>query len=236
MPWRVGFAWPRSSPCSTTVNGDDTLDRHIECWKQLAFANDVILTKTDLCADAAEIYASWSDRLRQINPVARLHDRGGPGFEAHGVIGVGIYSPTDKPDDVLGWLGMERLAWDDHADHSHDPNRHGSDIVALPLVQGQPFHPRNAQLLAEILTNNSGPGLLRIKGLLALSDDPTRPLAVHAVAQMLYPSVRLERWPSADTRSRLMVIGRDLPVEPIRRFFDALAPKKAKTSRRRAKA
>ncbi|TDX76163.1 CobW/HypB/UreG family nucleotide-binding protein [Neorhizobium sp. R1-B] len=53
------------------LNGRATLDSFLEGWKQIAFADDVVLTKTDL----AEGLHDWAEELRALNPAARFNDR-----------------------------------------------------------------------------------------------------------------------------------------------------------------
>ena len=205
------------------ISGEDALSNHMEGWKQLAFANDIILTKTDLID--ADRHA-WRERLAAINPSAVLHDRHADDFSLVKLIGSGTYDPTNKADDVIGWLAMEAMAGREH-DHAHDPNRHGG-IQALPLVHHTPLDPRAVRGFLDTLTSQRQSGLLRLKGVLALADDPARPLVVHAVQHKLYPSVRLADWPGDDTRSRLMLIGKDMPIGPIQASFDSLIPRSAR--------
>lgn len=212
------------------IGGEDAVSNHIEGWKQLAFANDIILTKTDLAG--ADRHA-WRERLRAINPSAVLHDRHADDFSLPKLIGDGTYDLTDKAEDVIGWLAMETIANQDH-DHTHDPNRHGG-IRAVPLIHDTPLDPGAVRVFLEVLTNERHAGLLRLKGLLALRDDPARPLVVHAVQHKLYPSARLTHWPSDDTHSRLMLIGKDMPLEPIQKLFDGLLPRSARKLRGNAR-
>lgn len=205
------------------ISGDDALSNHMEGWKQLAFANDIVLTKSDL-VDADR--HGWQERLAAINPSARLHDRHASDFNLSALVGNGTYDVTDKADDVIGWLAMETMVDGGH-DHAHDTNRHGG-IQAVPLIHEVPLDPEAVRGFLDILTSQRQAGLLRLKGVLALTDDPSRPLVVHAVQHRLYPSARLARWPSGDTRSRLMLIGKDMPLEPIQDYFASLIPRSAR--------
>lgn len=202
---------------------DESFSNHVEGWKQLAFANDIILTKTDLVEANRQV---WRERLSAINPSAALHDRHADDFSLSRLIGDGTYDLTDKADDVIGWLAMETTGSRDH-DHTHDPNRHGG-IQALPLIHDIPLDPRAVRGFLDVLTSQRHAGLLRLKGLIALSDDPARPLVVHAVQHTLYPPARLAHWPSDDTRSRLILIGKDMPLDPIQDVFDSLVPRSAR--------
>lgn len=201
-------------------SGEAALDGHIEAWKQIAFADDVVITKGDLAPDAS---CAAQVRIVELNPFARLHDRHHPGFDPVSLVGSGSYSPTGHLEDVAGWLAMEKI--NEHEAHRHDPDRHG-DVRALQLRADAPLDPKAVETFLTILTGQQGAGLLRLKGLLALGDDPSRAVVVHAVQHRLYPSLRLETWPGPDVTSKLVLIGTNLPAEPIRKLFETLTRRK----------
>ncbi|MEO1161963.1 MAG: GTP-binding protein, partial [Pseudomonadota bacterium] len=66
------------------------------------------------------------------------------------------------------------------------------------------------ELFLELLQSYHGPNLLRMKGIVKLADDEERPVVVHGVQHVLHPPERLERWPDADRRTRLVFITRDI--------------------------
>ena len=203
--------------------GEATLEKHFECWKQIAFADHIILTKTDIAAQDI-----WCERLNELNPTALVHDRNEEGFDPFVLLSDGCYSVSDKPEDVPGWLAMENLAGNHSHDHAHDPNRHGNGIEAMALFHDEPLDAKAINGFLNVLTSQPHAGLLRMKGILALNDDPSQPLIVHAVQHRLYPPVRLNYWPSIDVRSRLMIIGNKLPRQPILKLFDGLKPRYSK--------
>lgn len=203
------------------LEGRATLDSFVEGWKQLAFADDVILTKTDLI----ESRRNWPQELRVLNPAAAYHDRHRERFDLADLFSDGVYSVSGKAEDVTGWLAMERLM--PRADHTHDPNRHGDEIEAISLTHDVPLSPQALETFLHIVTTNTGSGLLRLKGMFSVTDDPDRPLVAHAVQHRLYPLQRLDRWPDEDRRSRVVLIGQDMPVQPIRDLFEVMAPRSA---------
>ncbi|WVT06377.1 GTP-binding protein (plasmid) [Sinorhizobium chiapasense] len=210
------------------MNGRATLDSFLEGWKQLAFADHVVLTKTDLAAGPHD----WAAELNELNPAACYHDRHETGFDLHALFGDRTYSISGKAEDVPGWLAMETLTR--HPAHAHHPNRHGDEIEAISLVHDVALSPQSVETFLHIVTSNIDSGLLRLKGLFALTDDPDRPLIAHAVQNRLYPPQRLETWPDDDRRSRVVLIGQDMPEKSIRDLFAVLAPRSAKKSRRSA--
>lgn len=203
------------------LNGRGMLDSFIEGWKQIAFADHVVLTKTDLAPRGHD----WPTELRALNPSARYHDRHGPDFVLSMMLGHGNYSISGKAEDVEGWLAMERLR--EHPDHTHNLNRHGDEVEAISLAHEVPLSPQAMETFLHVVTTNITSGLLRLKGIFALTDDPERPVVAHAVQHRLYPLQRLERWPDDNRSSRVVLIGQDMPIKPIRDLFEVLAPRSA---------
>lgn len=200
-------------------HGLPALDTHFECWKQIGFADHIVLTKTDLASGEA-----GRERLRTLNPTALLHDKNRSDFDPLSFFDEASYSISNKPEDVPGWLAIERLPASSAHDHAHDPNRHGDGIEAFVLTDDEPLDPKAVDQFLSILTSQAGSGLLRLKGIFALADDPGRPMVAHAVQHRLYPPLRLDYWPSIDVRSRVTIIGHNMPSKPIREFFAALRP------------
>jgi G3E family GTPase len=199
------------------IDGRRTLDQFVEGWKQLAFADHVVVTKTDMAASFV------ADDLTWLNPAARFHDKHDSAFDIASLMaGDGRYSTQDKPEDVAGWLAMESLS--DHSSHAHDPNRHGDGIEALSLTHDEPLDPLKLKLFLELIVSNISSGLLRVKGVVALADDPHRPAVVHAVQHKLYPLQRLEAWPGRSQRTELVLIGRHLRKQQISELFTHLLP------------
>ena len=61
----------------------------------------------------------------------------------------------------------------------------------------------------ELLLASRGRSILRVKGLLALEDEP-RPVVIHGVQHVVYPPEFLPGWPDGKTRPWLVFIARDL--------------------------
>lgn len=193
------------------------LAEHPESVRQIAFADHAILTRTDLCPPG-----DWPERLRALNPSIRVHDARDPGFDPARLLEPGSYAAFGKGEDVARWLAAEsRADVAFHAGHGHDLNRHGA-VQAVPLLREGPVPEARLRGFLERVTTTPGSGLLRIKGLVALQDDPARPAVVHAVGHRIYPLQRLDHWPDGVAESRLVVIGSALDAERLRRDFAAL--------------
>jgi G3E family GTPase len=212
------------------VNGAATLDAHIEAVKQAAVADRIVLTKTDLVgAGDRHRLVALRERLAALNPTAGILVAQNGEATAAALLNCGPYDPSGKIADVAAWLNAEALAdtpshhrsHDPHRAHAHDPNRHDASIRAFCLTAEEPVAPAAFDAFLAMLRAAQGPQLLRVKGIVALSDDPARPIIVHGVQHVFHPPVRLERWPDDDHRTRLVFIVKDLSRDFVERFFSA---------------
>jgi G3E family GTPase len=197
------------------VNADATLDAHMESVKQAAVADRIVLAKTDLLNDR-ERETALRARLASLNPTARVLDAARGEADAARLLDAGLYDVAGKTPDVRKWLNAEAFAL--HLDAarralagpSHDANRHDARIRAFCLASDRRPSPETFESFLALLRESVGPNLLRVKGIVALADDPERPVAIHGVQHVFHPPARLERWPDADHATRIVFILRDM--------------------------
>ncbi len=216
------------------VNGEATLDAHEEAVKQAAVADRLVVTKTDLPEGAAKA-ASLKARLAALNPGARILDADEATPAA--LLDCGLYDPATKTPRVRDWLNAEAVdeahedghhhehghAHHDHHDHHHhDVNRHDAHIQAFCLTGDEPFTPPSFDIFIDLLRHTHGPRLLRVKGIVALSDEPERPVVIHGVQHVFHPPHRLEAWPDDDRRTRIVFIVKDLDRKFVEGLYAAL--------------
>jgi G3E family GTPase len=209
------------------VNGETTLDAHLESVKQAAVADRIVLSKTDL-ADAAQV-ARVKGRLRALNPAAVILDAAKGEATADRLIHCGLYDPDRKIPDVKKWLAEEAYA-DAHSHghhHHHDVNRHDEHIASFVLTADNPIPAGTLDMFLELVRASYGDKLLRVKGIVQLAEMPDTPVVVHGVQHVFHPTARLPHWPDEDHRSRLVFITRDLPERTVRELFEAFIGKAA---------
>jgi G3E family GTPase len=207
------------------VNGLSTLDAHREALKQAAVADRLVLTKTDLVDTPQRAGAKKKliERLRALNPAAPILDAAkGEATPAH-LLECGLYKPGDKIPDVKAWLTEEAYAAAHDHDHHHhrDVTRHDDHIRSFSLTADKPIPAAILDLFLELLRSMHGPNLLRMKGIVNIEETPGTPVVIHGVQHVLHPPARLERWPDADHRTRLVFIVRDIEPRVIGELFDA---------------
>ena len=207
------------------VNGEATLDNHVEAVKQVAVADRIVLAKSDLVA-GADATAALRGRLRDINPSAPIIDAQAPEAGYAALFDCGLYDPETKTADVRRWLGEEAAHAHRHHAHGHDHaddghHRHDERIKTFTLLYDKPVPYSTIDMFLDLLGSAHGDKLLRIKGIIELAEDPSRPLVVHGVQSLLHPPARLPAWPDEVRGTRLVLITLDMPEDYVRRMFSA---------------
>ena len=195
------------------VNGARQLAMHPESVKQVAVADRIVLTKTDLAA--APTVASVVRRVRAINPdcvVLDAHASGGADaalLSDDATVAFGRRDPT-----IQAWLAEEMQA------AATGASRHADDIHAFALVFDQPLEWTAFGIWLTMLLNRHGNEVLRVKGILDVAGADA-PVAVHGVQHLVHPPVHMRAWPDGERRSRIVFIVKGLERGAIERSLAA---------------
>ncbi|MFC3221161.1 CobW family GTP-binding protein [Tianweitania populi] len=210
------------------VHGARTLDVHPEAVKQVAVADRLVLTKTDL-ADPAGV-ADLRAALHSLNPNAKIREAS-RADDLVSLLACGLYDPETKSVDVQRWLG--RAAHDDvhddhhHHDHGDHHHHHDTSIRTFSLTHPGPIPSAAVEMFVDLLQASYGERLLRMKGIIELSEDPAHPLVLHGVQTILHPPARLPKWPEGTRGTRMILITKDVPEDYVRKLFAALTSRPA---------
>lgn len=185
------------------VTGLETLDTYEEARHQIVVADLIIVTKTGLADEGA---------IKELD--VRLAEHNGAKVVFEHDLGT---SATELLDlDVSSGVSCA-VTSKGHHDHHHHTSA-STHIVTHP--DPLPWHIVAAFL--EFLCSRSDPKILRIKGLVQVSEDPARPIVVHGVQRTLSPPKQLERWPRrANRETTLVIIGTGVVGDEIDRLFKA---------------
>jgi G3E family GTPase len=220
------------------VNAMTTLDQHDEAIKQVAVADRLLLTKTDL-AKPADLQV-LRQRITALNPAAPLLTVLNGEVAVEGFFGSAVFDMSSKTDKVQDWLRIE--AYDagqvHHADHHHDHdyaavdrNRHDDHISAYSVIREQPISWAGFSAWLEMISQMRGDDLLRVKGIVNVIEHPDRPVVIHGVQHLFHPPVFLDQWPSEDHRTRLVFITRDIDRDDIDATLQVFENRKARSAR-----
>ena len=178
------------------VHAEATLDRHIEARRQVALADRLVLSKTDVAGDAAALRA----RLGAMNPGAEI-------LLASEVTPETLFTASDPSARALRMAHLPTQP----AVSPFSQARHSDGIDTFSLVRDAPVPALALTLLLQALTEHCGGRLLRVKGLVDIAEMPGRPAVIHGVQHVFSPPDFLERWPSDDHTTRIVFIVRDVP-------------------------
>ncbi len=197
----------------------DRLKDAPEAKNQIAFADVIVLNKTDLVSkpELAEIEA----RIRGINPYAKLHRTERCKVALADVLERGAFDLDRILDIEPDFLEAGDEHDHDHH-HGHDHHHHGhglkhyhdEDMQSLSLRSDKPLDPTKFMPWLQDLVASEGQKILRSKGILAFHDDDDR--YVFQGVHMMLEGDHQRKWKDDEPRqSRLIFIGRELPEQLI---------------------
>ena len=202
------------------VNAATQLALHAEPARQIALADRVILTKTDLATP--EQTDAVAEAVRQINPQAKVLRVVMGEVDPAELTGLGLGSARANAA-TLSFLG-ETLDREPASEVGRPlgrrPPLHDASIQTQSLRFDTPFSWEAFSAGLELLSTLRGPDLLRVKGIVNVDGQP---VVVQGVQHIFHPPVTLDRWPSEDTGTRLVFITRHLDAAVIRNLFSAAA-------------
>jgi G3E family GTPase len=197
-------------------NGAHNIETYPESARQVAVADRIIISKSDLANH--EAIDRLRDVLTRINPAAEavLLDEATDPAEA--LLLDTIHDLGARPAEVASWMAAETSHRYDH-DHAHGVNLHGSIGAFVIEADRAVAWPRFALWLS-MLIHRHGRQILRLKGLIDIEGAET-PVVVHGVQHIIHRPFHLAAWPDGIRRTRIVVIGESLDCDLMQRSFDA---------------
>ncbi len=216
----------------------DRLKDAPEAKNQIAFADVILINKTDLVtpAELNEIEA----RIRGINPYARLHRTERAKIDIAEVLGRNAFDLDRILDIEPAFLTAEEAHVHEHEhgsnhvhhhgeEHKHDTHHHqhgglkhyhDEDMQSISIKTDKPLNPDKFFPWVQDLVATEGKDILRCKGILSFKDDPER--FVFQGVHMILDGDHQRAWKADEKRdSRLVFIGRKLPEDKIRKGFES---------------
>lgn len=173
------------------LNGDLHLDRNPESTKQVAAADAVVVTKTDVAG--GETVLPLTERLRGINPSARV-------FEAP------FGAVAQEELFGAGTAGHAFVAPPEATGHGVSGGTHSTALTFDGPVDWTGFG-----IWLSMLLHARGEEILRVKGLLDAGGPG--PVVLDGVQHVVHPPRHLDAWPDDDRRSRFVLIARGIRSE-----------------------
>jgi G3E family GTPase len=170
-----------------------------EAKEQIAFADMVLLNKTDLINP--EDLPELEYKIRNLNGAAR------------------ICQTRNSDVDIGTILDLRSLTIETRAQDNHDHNHaHTEDISTVAIVEPGDLDGLKISQWFRDLLSQSGPQIMRMKGILNLRNDPDQ--FVFQGVHLLFEGRPGRPWANGEERlNRLVFIGRDLNGEAITEGF-----------------
>jgi G3E family GTPase len=187
-----------------TMQGAAALNRHPEARRQVALADRLLLSKTDL----VEPSVALRDRLGALNP-------GAPMDASREVAPATLFDGTHAAD---------RLATlpEEPAPSPFGRAQHTDGIETFSLQRDRPIPALALTLLLEALAEHCGARLLRLKGLVNIQEMPGQPAVIHGVQHVFSAPEFLACWPSPDETTHMVFIAQGIPRHFPVRLLDAI--------------
>ena len=211
------------------ANGPATLDSNFEAVSQIAMADLVILSKTDIVSE--NIIVDFKKRLNSLNPTAEaiqtvsgniipesLWNLSGlrKGVDPSAAIAWTTPRFEPQPDPFSNLSGLLKAENTSVVGALHDEQINSASIIVEKPIKDEIF-----DRWLDTLIILKGPDILRVKGIVFL-EGIERPFVFHGVQHIFDPPVKIDNWTGTDRRSRIVVIARNLESSELQRSFDML--------------
>ena len=205
------------------LHGVGQIDQQTEAVKQIAIADKLLVTKTDLVTLGH--LETLCERIRQLNSQSPIEFIRQGEVDPKSLIDLGL-SSSHASLKTLQFLGEALTDAAASADVTGTGRylgqrsaTHNSAVKTLSLRFTEPFEWLSFSSALELLTTLRGPDLLRLKGIVNVDGDP---VVIQGVQHIIDTPVKMDRWPSDDKDSRLVFIVRNMELDVIRNLFQAV--------------
>ena len=232
------------------VNWGRTSSEHDEAVRQVALADRIVITKLDLVDGKAEFAeARLLLELRRLNPSATISRIDWSTAAVAHLLSSHGFDAADPQSNPRPWLAIDsyrqpELCDRDH-DHEHPNHRHDhsnadhfdqlSDkgIESFVLIRDNPLSREELQFLLDGIGQNLGAGLLRVKGLVNIAEEPGKPAIIQGAQQLLHTMTWLDGWPDDDRRTCIVFITQGIVRDKLKEVIELLNRMSARTFKAR---
>ena len=192
------------------LNGLNSIANFKECQQQIALADIILITKSDI--DAADV-DDLRKELRRINPEAFIYKSNS------GITEVDLFSLKEEQ--------IAKVSENSIDEHSHH-NAH-SDLHSISLCRKQPIKAVTLTLFLETLAQVLGQNLVRLKGIVYVEESLKTPAVIHGVQHVFHPMSWMEDWSGKEPETRLVLIGRKFSLDWVEAVLETIEEEVAQT-------
>jgi G3E family GTPase len=186
-----------------TTNVLDAMQHNPQMLPQVAVADSLLLTKTDLTE--ADKVAEVEDEMRRLNPRAAIVRSAQGAAPSELVFGQRLLDPGASPRQMRSSTDQMFSSYEEASTASNH-----EDICSFVITRDDALSYRTLDTFLQALRSYRGEDLLRVKGLVKLQGSEGRPAVVHGVQSVMHPPTTLRRWPTKDHRTQLVFITRKI--------------------------
>ncbi|TXC66908.1 GTP-binding protein [Piscinibacter aquaticus] len=201
-------------------HGDGQLDTRQEARRQIGFADQIFISKTDRVDDAT--VDALIHRIKHMNPRApqrKVHFGEVPISEVFDLRGFNLNAKLDIDPEFLSGDGHGH----DHHDHDHDHehgehcdhphhHHHDDDVKSFVFKSDRAFNPAKLEDFLGAIVQVYGPKMLRYKGVLNMKGSD-RKVIFQGVHQLMGSDLGPKWAPGEKKSSKMVFIGLDLPKD-----------------------
>ena len=181
--------------CVDAVNGMLHLDTTPESVKQIAVADKIILTKTDLAQ--ADALPALREKIRAFNPAAQIFEAVYGDIDAQALLRTDALPPRDAPAALP----------------AIPARRHGSEVRSVSIRFYEPLDWGAFGLWLSMLLFAHGEEIYRVKGM--VDTGASGPVAINGVQHIIHPPQHFDSWGEEERRSEIVFIMRSIAPREI---------------------
>ena len=215
------------------VNWAGTRANYDEAVRQVALADQIRVTKLDMVEAASVDRQSLMAELRRLNPAAEIIDMDWSTASIAALLMSEGFDAANGRSNPLPWLSLSRYQAEEILPE-HDFR--GREIESFVFVREQPVSRAELQFLLDGISQNLGQGLLRVKGLVNVIEEPKRPAVIQGAQHLLHTMTWLDQWPDEDERTRVVFITQGIARDSLRDVIELLDRMSSRTFQARERA
>ena len=216
------------------VNWEKTTENHDEAIRQVALADQILVTKLDLVeGDKVAAQTTLKAELNRLNPAANVRAIDWNTAAIAKLLKPGGFDPANPNANPLPWLNL--VAHQMRDESAGDPRFHlyAKGVESFVLLRDNPISRAELQFLLDGIAQNLGPSLLRVKGLVNVAEEPGRPAVIQGAQHLLHTMTWLDAWPDADQRTRVIFITQGIVRDKLKEIIELLDRMSERTFRAR---
>ncbi|MDO4179519.1 MAG: GTP-binding protein [Phascolarctobacterium sp.] len=182
--------------CLDAANGELHLENNPESVKQIAVADTIIITKTDIVEK--ETVAEMRRRLMQLNPAAIVLEAANGKIDANQVFA----NSQNQMSDKISKLASQKESF------KQSDAMHNTSVRSMAIGFKKPLDWTAFGLWMSMLLFSHGEKMLRIKGMIDVGAQG--PVVINGVQHIIHPPHHLDDWNGEEHDSQIVFIMKDL--------------------------